>query len=105
MFKNMVLRRMFRPRRDEVMEGWRTLLNEELHNLYSLPSIVRIIEPKRMNWAWHVACMREKKKNEYRLLVRNLEGKGCRWVANIKMDLVQIGWGAIYWINLTQDKY
>jgi hypothetical protein len=43
------------PKRDEVAEGWRKLHNEELHNLYSSPRIIRIIMSRRMRWAGHVA--------------------------------------------------
>jgi hypothetical protein len=51
------LRRIFGPKRDEVTGGWRTLHNEELYNLYSLPSIIRMIKSRRMRWVWHVARM------------------------------------------------
>jgi hypothetical protein len=47
-FRNRVLRRMFGPKRDEVTGGWRKLHNEELHNLYSSPSIIRMIKSRRM---------------------------------------------------------
>jgi hypothetical protein len=56
-FENRVLRRIFGPKRDEVTGGWRKLHNEELHNLYSSPSIIRMIKSRRMRWAWHVAGM------------------------------------------------
>jgi hypothetical protein len=56
-FENRVLRRIFGPRRDEVTGGWRKLHNEELHNLFSSPSINRIIKCRRMRWAEHVARM------------------------------------------------
>jgi hypothetical protein len=56
-FGNRVLRRIFGPKRDEVTRGWRKLHNEELHNLYSSPSIIRMIKSRRMRWAWHVARM------------------------------------------------
>jgi hypothetical protein len=56
-FENRVLRRIFGPKRDEVTGEWRKLLNEELRNLYSLPSIIRIIKSRRMIWAGHVARM------------------------------------------------
>jgi hypothetical protein len=68
--ENRVLRRMFGPKRDEVKGGWRKLHNEELRDLYSSPSIIRIIWSKRMRWAGHVALMGEKR-NMYRLLVKN----------------------------------
>jgi hypothetical protein len=56
-FQNRVLRRIFGPKRDEVTGGWRKLRNEELHGLYSSPSIVRVIKARRMRWAGHVARM------------------------------------------------
>jgi hypothetical protein len=55
-FKNRVLRRISGSQRDKVMEGWRKQ-HEELHNLYSLPSIIRMIKSRRMRWAGHVARM------------------------------------------------
>jgi hypothetical protein len=54
-----VVRRIFGPKRDGVTGGWRKLYNEELRDLYSSPSIIRIIKPKRMRWAGHVSRMRE----------------------------------------------
>jgi len=56
-FENRVLRRIFGPRRDEVTREWRKLHNEELHDLYCLPNIVRVIKSRRMRWAGHVAHM------------------------------------------------
>jgi hypothetical protein len=53
-FENRVLRRIFEPKRDEVTGEWRKLHNEELRDLYSSPSIIRIIKPRRMRWAGHV---------------------------------------------------
>jgi hypothetical protein len=64
-FENRVLRRIFGPKRDEVTGGWRKLHNEELHNLYSSPSIIRKIESRRMIWAGHVARMRADKEYIY----------------------------------------
>jgi hypothetical protein len=91
-FENRVLSRIFGLKRDEVTGERRKLHNEELRDLYSSPSIIRIIKSRRMRWAGHVAQMGEKR-NAYRLLVGKPEGKSplgrprCRWVDNIKMDL------------------
>jgi hypothetical protein len=62
-----VLRRIFGPKRDEVLGGWRKLRNEELYNLYCLSSIIRMIKSRRMRWAVHIARMGEKR-NAYRIL-------------------------------------
>jgi hypothetical protein len=60
-FENRVLRRVFGPKRDEVTREWRKLHNEELHNLYSSPDIIRQIKSWRMRWVGHVACMGEER--------------------------------------------
>jgi hypothetical protein len=79
-----------------VTGGWRNLHNEELHNLYSSPSIIRMIKSKIMRWAGHVARMGEMR-NAYRVLARKSEGRKPlgrprhRWVDHIKMDLRKIG--------------
>jgi hypothetical protein len=109
-FENRILRRIFGPKRDRVTGGWRKLHNEELHNLYSSQSIIRITKSRRMRWAGHAAGMGEKR-NVSRLLVGNLEGKRPlgrlrrRWIDNIKMDLLQIGLNVVDWIGLAQDRY
>jgi hypothetical protein len=56
-FENRALRRIFGPKRNEVMREWRKLHNEELRDLYSSPSIIRIIKKRRMRWAGLVAQM------------------------------------------------
>jgi hypothetical protein len=107
-FENRVLRRIFGPKRDEVMGDWRKLHNEELHDLYSSPSIIRMIKSRRMRWAGHVARM--EKRNAYRLLVGKPGGKRplgrprCRWMDNIRMNLGEVGWGVVDWIGLAQDR-
>jgi hypothetical protein len=75
-FENRVLRRIFGQRRDEVTGEWRKLHNEELRDLYSSPSILRIIK-SRTRWAGHVERIGEKR-NTYRLLVGKPEGKRDR---------------------------
>ena len=77
-FENMVLRRIFGPRRDEVTGEWRRLHNKELNDLYSSPNIVRVIKSRRMRWAGHVALMGEER-GVYRVLLEKPEGKRPMW--------------------------
>jgi hypothetical protein len=108
-FENMVLRRIFGPRRDEVTGDWRRLHNEELNDLYSSPNIVRVIKSRRMRWAGHVARMGEER-GVYRVLVGKPEGKRLlrrprrRWVDNIRTDLQEVGCEYVDWIGLAQDR-
>jgi hypothetical protein len=108
-FENRVLRRIFRPKRDEVTGEWRKLHNEELRDLYTSPNIIRLIKPRRMGWTDHVART-GKKRNVFGLLVGKPERKrplgrsGRRRVDNIKMDLVEIGWVGLDWIGLAKDR-
>jgi hypothetical protein len=69
-----VLRRIFGPKKDEVTGDLRKLHNEELHNVYSSPNIIRIIESRRMRWAGHVARV-EETRNAYRILMGKPEGR------------------------------
>jgi hypothetical protein len=109
-FENRVFWRIFGLKRDGVTGGWRKLHNGELHNLYRSQNIIRIIKSKRMRWAGHVARMGEKR-NVYRLLIGKPEGKRqpgrprCRWIDNIKMDLLEVGLSVVDWIGLVQDRY
>jgi hypothetical protein len=81
--------------------------NEELHNLYSSPSRIRMIKSRRMRWSGHVARM-GKERIAYRILARKPEGKKPlgrprrRWVENIKMDLREIGmvWIGLMWLRI-----
>jgi hypothetical protein len=76
---------------------WRKLHNEELHDFYSSPRIIRIIKARRMRWAGYVARLKEKR-NVYRFLVGKPERRRPlgrpirRWVDNIRMYLVEVGW-------------
>jgi hypothetical protein len=106
-FKKRVLSRIFGPKSDEVTGGWRKLHNEELHDLYSSPSIISIMKARR--WAGHVARMGEKR-NAYRLLVGKPEGRRPlgrlrrRWLDKIRMDLVEVGWANVDWIGMAQGR-
>jgi len=108
-FENMVLRRIFGPRRDEVTGEWRRLHNEEINDLYFSPNIVRVIKSRRTVWAGHVARMGEERA-VYRVLVgkpegkRPLRGPRRRWVDNIRMDLQEVVWGYMDWIGLAQNR-
>ena len=102
-FKKRVLRRVFGPKRDEVIGEWRKLHNEELSDLYSLPNIVRVVKSRRMRWAGHVARM-EEGRVMHRVLVGKPEGKRSlgrpnvdgriilRWIFRKWEGVVGTGW-------------
>jgi hypothetical protein len=108
-FENRVLRRIFGPKRDEVTGEWWKLHNEELHNLYSSPDIIRQVKSRRMRWSGHVARMGEER-NVCKVLVGKPEGKRPlgrprrRWEYGIRMDLRENGLGGVDWIQLSQDR-
>jgi hypothetical protein len=95
--ENRVLRRIFGPKRDEVTGGWRKLHNEELYNLLSWLSIIRMLKSMRMRWAGHAARMGVKR-NAHSILVGKPQGKRPLgrhrpgWVDNNKIDLRMIVW-------------
>ena len=101
-FENRVLR-IFGPKRDGVTGEWRKLHNEELNDLYSSPSVLRVIKSRRMRWAGHVACM-EEGRGVHKVLVGKTEGKRPlrrqrrRWEDNIKLDLLEVGGGCGDWM-------
>jgi hypothetical protein len=88
--------------------GWRKLHIEELHGLYSSPSIVKVIKARRMRWAGHVARMGEVRR-AYNILVGRPEGRRPlgrprrRWEDNIKIDIRDIGFVDVDWIHLARD--
>jgi hypothetical protein len=90
-------------------EDWRKLHKEKLHNLYSTPNIIRMIKSMRMRWEGNVARMGTKR-NAYRILVGKPEGKRPQgrprynWVDNIKVDLSEIRWDGMNWIEQAQDR-
>jgi hypothetical protein len=67
-------RRIFGPKREEMKGGWRRLHNEELHNLYASPNIIKMIKSRRMRWALHVARMGEMR-NSCKIFIGDPEGK------------------------------
>jgi hypothetical protein len=99
MFENRVLRRIFGPKRDEVTGDRRKVHNEELHNLHSSSSVIRMIKSRRMKWARYVVRMGVKR-NACRILMEKPEGKRplgrprCRWVDNNKKNL---RWDGVVW--------
>ena len=106
-FENVVLRRIFDRKRDEVTGEWRNLHNGELNDLYCSPNI-RVIKSRRRSWAGHVEIMGATR-DVYRILVGKPEGKRqlgrprCRWEDNIKMDLQEVGcrtWTELIWLRI-----
>jgi hypothetical protein len=102
-FENRLLRRIFGPKRDEMTGEWRKVHNEDLRDLYSSPSIIRIIKSRRMRWAVHVARLGEKR-NAYRLLVGKPEGRDHwedqdvgRWII---LGCILERWDGVMWTGL-----
>jgi len=94
-FENMVLGRIFGPRRDEVTGEWRRLHNYELNDLYSSPNIVRVIKSRRMRWAGYVARVGEES-GVYRVLLGKPEGR--RPLGRPRLDeWILLGWISRRW--------
>jgi hypothetical protein len=107
MFENRVLRRIFGPKRDDVRGDWRKLHNEKLHNLYSSPIIIRMIKSRRMKWVRHVDQKELRGMNEgywweCQEKMRPLGKPRRSSVDNVKIDLREIGWDGMDWIDLAQ---
>ena len=104
-----ILQRRIKEEYSDPVGEWRKLRNEELSDLYSLPSIVRVVKSRRMRWAGHVARMGEDR-GVHRVLVGKPEGKRPlgrprrRWEDNIKMDLQEVGEGCGDWMELAQNR-
>ena len=109
LFENRVLRRIFGRKRDEVTGEWRKLHNEELNDLYSSPSIVRVMQSRRMRWVRHVARM-VARRGAYRVLAWKPEGKRLlgrprrRWNDDIKIDLQEVGFEGMDCIDVAQNR-
>jgi len=108
-FEERVLRRIFGPRRDEVIGEWRKLHKKELNDMYSSPNVVRLRKSRSLRWVRHVARIGDRR-GVYRVLVGKREGKRppgrprCGWEYNIKMDLQVVACGSMDWIELDQDR-
>jgi hypothetical protein len=104
-----VLRRTLGPKSEEVTEGSRRLHNEQLHNLYNSPNIIRVIKLSRMIWTRHVARMGEMRK-AYSILLGKPEGKKPLgrprriWQCNIRKDHREIWWKVADRMHLAQDR-
>jgi hypothetical protein len=108
-FENGVLRKIFGPNRYDVTGEWRRRCNEELYNLYFSPDNIRVKKSRKMRWAGHVARMGARR-GVYRVLLerrtgtRPLAKQRRRWEDDINMDLQEVGWGDVDWIDLAQDR-
>jgi hypothetical protein len=100
---------IFGPKRNEVTGVWKKLHNEELHDLYSSPTIMRVIKSRGMRWAGHVVRMGERK-GVCRVSVGKPEGKRPlgrhrrKWEDYIKMDIQEVGCGGMDLTELAQDR-
>jgi hypothetical protein len=108
-FENRMLRRMFEPKKDEIIDSCKTLHNEKLRNLYFLTNIIEMIKSRSMRWAGKEALMGKKRnacsafggKARRKDTTRKTRGK---WEYNITMDLTEIGCGGMEWIGMAQDR-
>jgi hypothetical protein len=82
-FENRMLRRIFGPKREEVAGGWRRLRNEELHNLYVSPNIIKVIKSRRMRWVGHVALIGEIR-NAYNIFVEKHDHSFRTWLRHFQ---------------------
>jgi hypothetical protein len=103
-FESRVLKRIFGPKREEVLEGWRRLYNETLYNLYTSSDINKMIKSRKVRRMGHVAHMGEMR-NTYRLVTGKPEGRTPlgRQESNVRMDLRETVWEGVDWMHLVQD--
>jgi hypothetical protein len=107
--ENSVLRRFFGPRRNDVSGKWRKLHNEELNNFHSSLNVARVIKLRIMRWVGHVARIGERRGVD-RGLVEKSEGKRSlgrtrrRWKDHTEMDLQEVCWEGMDWIELFQNR-
>jgi hypothetical protein len=107
LLENMAMTKIFRPNRDEVTGEWRKLHNEESYYLYSSPNIVRVIQNNKMGGACGTYGGQKTCIHGFGGETRGKRQLGRtrrRWENNIKMDLQEVGWGGMDWIDLTQDR-
>jgi hypothetical protein len=106
-YENSLPRRIFRPKWNEVTGGWRKLHNEDLHDLYYSPFIIRIIKYSRMIWVGHVA--RKEREDVFMWVIAGKPGiikpkTRHGLMNNIKMDVGGIGRGDVDWMGLVQNR-
>jgi hypothetical protein len=107
-FETRILRRIFRPKRDDNGE-WRRLHNDKLHSLYRSSNIVNLIKSRRLRWASHIARMEEGRRT-FKILTGTTAGKRPlgrprrRWEDNIRMNLKGIGINTRNWVDSAQDR-
>jgi len=97
--ENIVLRKRFGPKREEVTEEWRRLHNEEHYDLYSRPIIIGVIKSRRIWLSRHVACISFTIVAQWVLVEKAEEKRSLgrprrRWENNIKLDLKEVWWMA-----------
>jgi hypothetical protein len=101
-FENRMLR-IFGYKREEVAGDWRGMHNEELHNLYASPNIVRVIKSRRTRWLEHVTLVGEII-NAYELWTGNLKGRDHSKDLGVDVSIILEGWEGVEWMHLAQDR-
>jgi hypothetical protein len=108
--ENRGLRRVFGPKREEVVGGWRIVHTEELCNLYSSPNLIRVIKSRRIRWAGYIDRYMQEMRNVYNIFVGKpvrkspLRRPRCISQDNAGMDLKKLGWKDVKWIHLAQNR-